>query len=149
MKYIKENWQENDFLYVYYMSYYAFEYYSKYHPEKYKFEEDEFIIGRAPRGWYYNYRKPEFKGFWNPEKPFSQPFDSILKEYIEDLDKLKGRGRVWLLFSSNVSKEGIQEESFYIYHLESIGERLDFFGRSGIAAAYLFDLGGKPVMTDN
>lgn len=140
LQHIKENWQKGDMLYVYYMSINAFEYYSNLHPGNYSFNDNEIIIGRAPRDWYATYRKKEFAGFWNKDKPFAQPYTEIFKEYTEELNKLKGHKRIWILFSSNVPKAGINEEKFYVYHLETIGEKLDFFGRAGISAVYLYDL---------
>jgi len=39
-----------------------------------------------------------------------------------------------------ISKNGIDEEKFFVYNLETIGKQLDFFGRSGTSAVYLYDL---------
>ncbi|RJO61058.1 hypothetical protein C4544_03785 [candidate division WS5 bacterium] len=140
LNYIKKNWHEGDIIYIYYMSEYAFEYYSKYHPGNLHFHESQYILGRAPRDWYATYRKDRFTGFWNNDKPFSQPYTTIFQEYVQDLNKQKGKKRVWFLFSSIVVKNGINEESFFIYYLESIGTQLDFFGKSGVASVYLYDL---------
>ncbi|MEM3101502.1 MAG: hypothetical protein QXT99_09150 [Candidatus Nitrosotenuis sp.] len=142
LSHIKKNWQEGDILYVYYMSQFAFKYYSKYYPQNYHFNEDEYIIGRAPRDWYATYKRQEFKGFWNPEKPFSQPYTEIFKEYIEEMNKLKGLKRVWILFSSKVPRNNIVEENFFIYHLETIGRQLDFYRKPG-ASVYLYDLSSE------
>lgn len=144
IRYIKDNWRSGDVLYIYYMSINPFKYYNELYPvDSTSFNDNEIIIGRAPRDWYATYRKKEFTGFWNKDKPFSQPYTEIFKEYTEELNKLKGRGRVWVLFSSNVPKEGINEEKFYLYYLETLGKRLDSFGRAGISAVYLYDLGRK------
>jgi hypothetical protein len=140
LNYIKNNWREGDVIYVYYMTHYLFEYYSKYHPLHYNYDEDDYVIGKAPRDWYYNFYRYKFTGFWDKKKPFSQPYVSIFKEYIEDLDKMKGHKRVWFLFTSSVVKSGIDEEKFFIYHLESLGKQLDSFGRPGLAFVYLYDL---------
>lgn len=140
LAHIKNNWKSGDILYVYYMTQFAFEYYSKYHPGNYHFSENEYIIGRGPQDWYATYKRKDFKGFWNPDRPFSQPYNEIFKGYIEDLNKLKGNKRVWVLFSSMVSKDGIHEEKFFQYHLETIGKKLDSFGQPGVSAVYLYDL---------
>ncbi|MBI5739146.1 MAG: hypothetical protein HZA16_00360 [Nitrospirae bacterium] len=140
LAHIKKNWQEGDVLYVYYMSQFAFEYYSKYHPGDYHFDDSDYVIGQAPQNWYATYKRNEFKGFWDPAKPFYQPFTDVLNGYTMDLNKLRGGKRVWILFSSMVSKEGIHEEKFFIYHLNSIGRQLDFFGHPGVSAVYLYDL---------
>jgi hypothetical protein len=60
--------------------------------------------------------------------------------YRKELDRLSGRGRVWVLFS-HVSSEGgksVNVESMVRY-LETIGKRRDQVRHSG-AFAYLFDL---------
>jgi hypothetical protein len=148
LAHIKNKWQEGDVLYVYYMTQFAFDYYSKYHPGNYHFGDNEYIIGRGPQDWYATYKKQEFEGFWDPENPFSQPYTESFKEYVEDLNKLKGHKRVWVLFSSMVSKEGIHEEKYFKYYLETIGKQLDFSGRAGISAVYLYDLSEKPLNSD-
>lgn len=140
LAHIKNNWQSGDIIYVYYMSQFAFEYYSKYYPGNYHFNDNQYIIGHGPQDWYATYKRQEFKGFWNPEKPFSQPFTEILKEYVQNINELKGYKRVWVLFSSIVSKEGINEEKFLKYHLDTIGKQLNFFGYPGVSAVYLYDL---------
>ncbi len=140
LTYIKKNWRKGDILYVYYMTQFAFEYYSKYHPGNYHFDGNEYIIGQGPQDWYATYKRQEFRGFWNKDKPFSQPYTEIFKKYVEDMNKLKGHKRVWILFSSMVSKEGIHEEKFFNYHLGTIGKQLDSFGQAGISAVYLYDL---------
>lgn len=140
LTHIKKNWQKGDILYVYYMSQFAFEYYSKYHPGNYHFKNGEYIIGEGPQDWYATYKVKEFRGFWNKEKPFSQPPMEILKEYAGELTTLKGNKRVWVLFSSSVAKGGMLEENFFVYTLRNIGKQLDFFGTPGVSAVYLFDL---------
>lgn len=140
LTYIKKNWQEGDIIYVYYMSQFAFEYYAKYHPGDYRFNNREYIIGKGPQDWYATYKREDFKGFWDPERPFSQPYYSVLQDYTKDIDNLRGHKRVWFLFSSFVSKSGINEEKFFVYHLETIGKQLDFFGKPNVASVYLYDL---------
>lgn len=149
LSYVKDNWQEGDIIYVYYMSQFAFNYYSKYHPGNYHFNENEYIIGKAPEGWTANYTKEKFTGdYAELNKLITQPYTEIFQEYVEDLNKLRGRKRVWVLFSSNVPKSGINEESFFIYHLETIGEKLDSFGRAGNSAVYLYDLSGRNISSN-
>lgn len=57
--------------------------------------------------------------------------------YASDLDKLRGHQRVWILFS-HLSDE-TDEEIFFLYYLDSIGQRIDSFKSEG-AAVYLYDL---------
>lgn len=146
LSYVKDNWQEGDIVYVYYMSQFAFKYYSEYHPGNYHFNEDEYIIGKASKGWTANYIKETVTSdYANLDKLMVQPYTVIFQEYVEDLNKLKGRKRIWVLFSSSVPKAGINEENFFVYHLETIGEKLDSFGHAGISSVYLYDLSGETL----
>jgi len=49
LKYVKDNWQKGDIIYVHYYAQYPFDYYSSYYPEAYRFDKNEYIIGIAPR----------------------------------------------------------------------------------------------------
>ena len=60
--------------------------------------------------------------------------------YTADLDALRGRERVWLIFSHTVAAE----EEFFLRQLERMGTRLDHYRRPR-ANAYLFDLSRTPV----
>jgi len=70
--------------------------------------------------------------------------------YLQDINKLTGHKRVWLLFSHVHSDDGVHEEKFFTYHLDRAGQRLDFFRASGGSlpfddykegpAIYLYDL---------
>ncbi len=140
INYIKNHWQKDDVIYVHYYAQYAFEYYTKFHPDKYEFDGGEHIVGIAPRGWYRTWRKQHVSKYYKSDVPVVQTSADIFKEYIKDLNQLKGRKRVWVLFTSVIVKDGINEEKFFIYHLEKTGKRLDSFGRSGIAVVYLYDL---------
>ena len=56
-----------------------------------------------------------------------------------DLDKLRGQPRVWVLFSHIWIGDGLQEESWFLEHLDHLGVRLDSYRSTG-ARAYLYDL---------
>ncbi len=129
---IKDNWQEGDIIYVYFYTQYAFEYYSEYHPGPYSFDENEYVIGIAPRGWYNRWKKQLVSRHYDPEKKIVQSNSDIFKEYIKDINKLRGYPR-----------DGIQEEKFFKYHIENIGKLIDSYGRSGLAIVYLYELSGK------
>jgi len=144
LKYVKNNWQKGDVLYVHYFAQYPFDYYSKYYPQPYKFDESEYIIGIAPRGWYRHWRKKDVSTYYGPEVPIEQSSFEIFKIYENDLDQLKGKKRVWVLFTRYTPKDGIVEEKFFIYHLDTIGTRLDFYGSSGVSDVYLYDLSDIP-----
>lgn len=61
------------------------------------------------------------------------------KPYREDLDKLRGAKRVWILFSHVWSDAGGNEEKLFLDYLDSMGKRLDSSLVTG-ASAYLYDL---------
>lgn len=143
LKYVKDNWQEDDILYVHYFAQYPFDYYSKYHSEPIRFDENEYIIGIAPRGWYRHHNRMEVSKYYGPEAPIKQSSNEIFKLYVRDLNQLKGKKRVWVLFTRYTPKDGIIEEKFFIYHLETIGKQLDFYGQSGVSAVYLYDLSSE------
>ncbi len=146
LKYVKENWQKGDVIYVHWFAQYPFDYYSKYYPEPSMFDENEYIIGIAPRGWYRHHNRMEVSKHYDPGAPIKQSSIDIFKLYAKDLDRLKGNKRVWVLFTRYVPKDGITEENFFLYHLETIGKRLESYGHSGKTAVYLYDL-SKEVLT--
>jgi len=145
LKYVKENWQKGDVLYVHYFAQYPFDFYSKYYPKPYMFDESEYIIGIAPRGWYRHHNRTELSKHYDPGTPIKQSSMDIFKLYAKDLDRLKGNKRVWVLFTRHIPKDGIIEEKYYLYHLETNGKRLDYYGHSGKTAVYLYDLSTNEV----
>jgi hypothetical protein len=64
-----------------------------------------------------------------------QSRNDLLKEYINDLNQLRGRKRAWILFTGDTTME-----RFFLSTLNSMGERLDSFGQSGLALTYLYGL---------
>ena len=92
-------------------------------------------------------RKNSVSRYYNPEEKIIQSNSDILNEYVKDLNKLRGKKRVWVLFTENIVQGGIKDEKFFLYHLDSIGKRIASFGRSGLAVVYLYDL-SKHVTTD-
>jgi hypothetical protein len=110
MSYVMANRRPGDILYLYSASVPAFRYYS----ERYGFRESDCIVGKKARdNW---------------------------KIYDNDLDKLRGHNRVWVLFSHVRKGSGVDEEKYFLKHLSSIGKRLDAMKKNG-AAVYLYDLG--------
>jgi hypothetical protein len=69
-----------------------------------------------------------------------------LANYISDLDKIQGYKRAWILFSQVTNNDGVNEEKFFLYYLDSIGIRLDAFKSPG-ASVYLYDLSGEKTKT--
>lgn len=109
IEYVRENPQDGDVLYIYYGAVPAFEYYSA----KYGYDANDYIGGVSSR--------------------------DNLSNYINDLDKLRGNRRVWIIFSHVCTWRGVDEEKFFLRHLENIGTKRDSFKSAG-AAVYLYDL---------
>ena len=107
ISYIRQHKLDIDFIYVYYGASSAFTYYAPI----YGFGQQDYYIGTESR-----------------QKP---------AKYIRELDKLKSKGRVWIVFSHNCSWCDVDEEKFFLEHLDEIGSRMDEF-RSFLASAYLY-----------
>lgn len=140
LSYIQDNWQAGDIIYVHYFAQYEFEYYARYSPYQYNFTEDDYITGIAPRGWFNKWKKQEVSKYYNPEEAVNQTRNELLGLYVKELEHLRGRKRVWVLFSGRITQGSINEEDFFLYHLDLLGERRVSFGNSGLAVVYLYDL---------
>lgn len=108
IRYVKEHKQTGELLYLYHASQYAFKYYSG---DGSCYDIDCVMGIASPDNW---------------------------RNYMEDLNKLRGKERVWILFSHVFRRRG-DEQKFFINYLESIGTKLDLFEAPG-AAVYLYDL---------
>jgi len=116
MTYLKTHKRDKDTVYVYYGASEAFRYYSPaYLPG---------IRGSAALVWGSKNRK-------NPER------------YWRELEQLRGRDRVWILFSHIYDWEETDEEALFLEKLERMGRRLDEFDASG-SALYLYGLSVSP-----
>ena len=118
MAYIREHWREGDVVYLYNQSNVAFEYYAP----QYGFKEKDFIRGILA-------------GFVCP------PWQEVQK----DLEKLRGKPRVWVFFSHVWTIGGVDEKRLYLYFLDQMGRRLDEFGptENSNASAVLYDMSKK------
>ena len=111
--YIAENWRDGDLLYVYYYARHPFEYYAP----AYGLHNKHHITGiRSHEDW---------------------------DNYAQDLERLRGHSRVWLVFSHVYRQSGVDEEKLFLYFLDGMGTRLDSHTAPG-AAAYLYDLSRPP-----
>jgi hypothetical protein len=104
VEYIRTAKCPNDVIYLYPYAYCAFKYYHN----RFGYPDDEYITGTDSQG--------------------------DLQRYKEDLDNLRGRERVWVIFSNS----GYEEELF-LFYLDTIGRRLDLHREIG-ASVYLYDL---------
>ena len=109
ISYIREHKQNGDLLFLYYGAVPAYKFYSKI----FRVNNNHYIEGVGSRD------------FW--------------RNYINDLDKLRGNKRVWVLFSHVCTWEGVDEEKYFLSYLNSIGTKMDAFKSVG-ASVYLYDL---------
>jgi hypothetical protein len=107
LAYVQAHRQPDDSIYVYYGAEHAFRYYAP----MYGFDSSNYVRGRYGRS--------------NPQR------------YLEDVETLRGKGRVWLLFSHvHTGSEG-DEEAFILRHLARYGAAADQLRLPG-ASVHLF-----------
>lgn len=112
MRYVDQHFTEGDLLYVYYGAKYPFLYYAP----QFGFGEEDYMLG-----------------LYHREEPHI---------YLEELDQLSGGGRIWFIFSHVYNWAAIDEEAFFLEHLDSLGTRVDVLQAPG-ASTYLYDLGTR------
>lgn len=115
IEYLEKHRSEGDIPYVYYSSAPSFEYYKR-----------RGLIGQMNQITGVDSRQN-----WS--------------SYREDLDRLRGEWRVWILFSHVYRAGGVDEELLFLDYLDRVGRRLDGFRAFG-ASVYLYDLStqGRP-----
>ncbi len=86
----------------------------------------------------YNY----YKEFFNLTGPviYGNPSRENWSNYLEQIKRLKGRNRVWFLFSHICTRFGVDEEKLFISYLDILGSQIKVYKAPG-ASAYLYDLG--------
>jgi hypothetical protein len=110
LAYLGEHIQEGDGIYVYNDAQSVFSYYAP----RFGLEKRSFVTGSSS--------------------------ESNWKEDLRDLEGLRGRPRVWLVFTHVHNRYGRPtEEDFFVLELDRMGRRLDAF-RAPDAAVYLYDL---------
>lgn len=109
VKYYQNNRQKNDKLYVYYGANLQYQYYA----QLFNIKESNLIIG------------------------IERTDDT--NEYLEDIKKLDGNNRVWVLFSHDIPVNGISEKQIYLNELNKIGKLIDYQTSNG-ASIYFYDL---------
>ena len=117
MNYVKEHKKAEDTVYVYQRGEYQFKYYAK----NYGFQEGDYIIGVD------DLDQKDGSGLSLEES----------KRYIDDLDKLRGKKRVWVIFS-HLTRASTDERKLIELYIDSMGKRIDAFRRKG-AEVHLYD----------
>jgi Predicted membrane protein len=110
VRYLAQHHEKGDAVYVYYGATPAFEYYAA----RYDIPRSEYRLGRCERGdW---------------------------RRYLDEIDALRGRRRVWFVLSHPFAKGGIREEALFMDYFSALGSRLDSVSTIG-AELRLYDLG--------
>lgn len=112
--YINAHRQPGDVLYVYYNGRPTFNYYAR----RYGWGPDNTILGTCAR---------------------LEP-----RRYLADLDQLRGRPRVWLLFLEVGGAAGYPEKQLMLGYLDHLGKQIDDRVSHGVSV-YLFDLTAPPT----
>ena len=130
MSYLSDHRQGNAVVYVYYGSAPAFRYYSPF----YRLDKVSIVWGTK--------HKPHADQYYSPCYGQDKVGTILEKQnaemYLRELDKLQGKGRVWIVIS-----DGADEEALFLGHLDQIGRRLDQFDAQG-AWLGLYDLRRTP-----
>jgi hypothetical protein len=83
--------------------------------------------------------KPAFEYYtWNNKIDTLNSVDyswETPEEYLKDLDRLRGEGRVWFIFSNIVRND----DKLYLTYLDYIATQLDFFETKG-TSVYLYEI---------
>jgi hypothetical protein len=134
MSYLSDHRQKSDVVYVYYGSAPAFRYYSPF----YRLETVGIVWGTKHRLHADRYPSPYYR-----QKKVTVREDQNAEIYLRELDKLQGKGRVWIVFSDNFDRDGADEKALFFDHLDHMGRRLDQFSAQG-AWLGLYDLKRDP-----
>jgi hypothetical protein len=104
---VQEHWRDGDILYVHHESAPAFAYYA----QRYKFHVDDYYTGQVTGG-------------------------SRQLALRDEMDRLDGYARVWLLFS-HIRRSGFEEDVYLASYLDGKRTRLESFTSNG-AVVYLY-----------
>lgn len=116
LNYVKSKEQPSDTIYVFQRGQYQFLYYA----DKYGYQQGDYVIGVD------DLDREDGRNLSDKER----------QRYENDLNKLRGNKRVWVIFShSHVGAENAMMKSY----LDKIGKQIDYFESPG-AFVYLYDL---------
>jgi hypothetical protein len=107
MDYVRAHFQPGDVIYVYHHQRQSFQYYAK----RYGFNEGDYVLGVDARD------ESKKRADW--------------EAYREDLDQLRGRSRVWVVFSHVRAIQNVREDEFMLRYLSKMGTKLEEFVPAG------------------
>ncbi len=115
MAHVRGHWQPGDLVYLYSDSRVAFKYYAKF----YGFKQSDYVEGIQ-------------SALMNP----------AWGQVEADLQRLRGRPRVWVLFTHTWDLNGVDDQRLFLYFLDKMGRRVDSLKmpEGYDAAVYLYDL---------
>ena len=116
--YVQAKAQPDDTLYIFFAADEAFKFYGA----AYGLQSHDTIMGHSPR-----VTVNDKTGNWD--------------KYLGDVDALKGKGRVWIIFDAQDSGRdlaGMDQDRFFLYFADRIGKQLDHVSALK-ASAYLYD----------
>jgi 4-amino-4-deoxy-L-arabinose transferase-like glycosyltransferase len=116
VKYLARHRQAGDEIYVYYASVPAFQYYAG----RDGIPRSAYRLGSCARDdW---------------------------RRYLDEVDALRGRPRVWFVMSHPFNKAGIREDSLFLQYFATLGKQIDSASAPGAELA-LYDLGAASAST--
>lgn len=80
-----------------------------------------------------SYDMPDMQLVTMPRKP------KDLADLRDEIEKLRGYQRVWLLFYNMANTEMVNERTLVLYYLDGLGRQLDAYEQETVSL-YLYDL---------
>jgi hypothetical protein len=90
----------------------------------------------------YTFYAPEF-GLNHASVIYGSDFRNDIYRFSDDLKKIEGSPRVWIIVSHIYMHFGVGENRIMAAHLDRVGKQLDYYPQVG-ASAYLYDLQSVP-----
>lgn len=147
LRYVQSNRVKGDLIYLYYGAYFPARYYCR----SSGLREEDLIVGAPGYWWNSNLRESLMKARGSSsllnsaisgevaEAYRSDNFSPQWQVFEDDVRRLVGHDRVWVLFSLS-NWLGSNEEKVFLYFLDKYGVRLTCFKTSG-ASIYLYNMG--------
>jgi Dolichyl-phosphate-mannose-protein mannosyltransferase len=88
---------------------------------------------------YYAFKYYQYRYGYNNRYTIGVAARGNWKLYLEDLHKLHGQKRVWIIFSHVFHDDHVNEEKLFLFYLDTVGKRIDSFKTLG-SSVYLYDL---------